>query len=70
MENKFHKYLDDVLVNSKFKIDIFSQGVKIIQNKFPEVNHRRDAVVIVRDWLIDTDPYNRLEQTSLFNQGV
>lgn len=68
--NKFNKYLDDVLVQSRFKIDIIAKGVDIIQNKFPEVSHRKQAVQIVGDWLIDTDPYNRLEKQSLFNQGV
>jgi hypothetical protein len=63
--NKYYNYLDRVLVKSKFKIDIFKKGADILLRKFPEIVFRRDASKILINWIVDTDPYNRLQETQL-----
>jgi len=67
LTNQYSTYLDKVLIQSKFKIDIINKGSKILQTKFPELDNHKNTSSILISWLVDTDPYNRLqkEQTSL-----
>jgi hypothetical protein len=70
--NTYYNYLDKVLIQSKFKIDLYRNGSNILLKKYPELNKFSNASSIMRDWIVDTDPYNRLqqEQTNFNFQGV
>jgi len=63
--NTYYNYLDKVLIQSKFKIDLYRSGSNILLKKYPELTKFSNASQIMRDWIIDTDPYNRLNETQL-----
>ena len=61
----YYNYLDNVLIRSTFKIDLLKKGSDILLKKYPELKEWKQASNIVRDWIIDTDPYNRLQREQL-----
>lgn len=65
----YYNYLDNVLIQSKFKVDMLSRGSSILLKRFPELSYRKKAVDLLVCWLVDTDPYSRLQkgQGDLFN---
>jgi len=58
----YYKYLDGVLVKSCFKVDLLRNGSNILLKKFPELQEWKQASNVLRDYVVDTDPYNRLEK--------
>ncbi len=58
----YYNYLDSVLIKSAFKIDLLKKGSDILLKKYPELKVWKNASNIMRDWIVDTDPYNRLQQ--------
>jgi hypothetical protein len=58
----YYTYLDSVLIQSCFKIDLLKKGSEILYKKFPELGSWKEASNILRDWIVDTDPYDRLQK--------
>ena len=61
----YYNYLDNVLIKSAFKIDLLKKGSDILLRKYPELKEWKQASNVVRDWVVDTDPYNRLQKEQL-----
>ena len=61
----YYKYLDNVLVKSCFKIDLLRKGSDILLKKFPELQEWKRASNVLSGYVIDTDPYNRLQKDQL-----
>ena len=61
----YYNYLDNVLVKSCFKIDLLRKGSNILLKKFPEFKEWKQASNVLRDYVVDTDPYNRLQKDQL-----
>lgn len=61
----YYNYLDNVLIKSAFKIDLLKKGSDILLRKYPELEEWKQASNVVRDWVVDTDPYNRLQKEQL-----
>jgi hypothetical protein len=70
MNERYYKYLDNVLLQSKFRIDLFLNGTDILYRKFPDIKHRKEASGILIDWISTTDPYERLQngQIGIFDE--
>lgn len=66
MNKEYYRYLDEVLVKSNFRFDILKNGATILLKKFPELKDWKNASVVVREWVFETNPYDRLEN----NQGT
>ena len=66
MTKEYYRYLDEVLVKSNFRFDILKNGATILLKKFPELKDWKNASVVVREWVFETNPYDRLEN----NQGT
>jgi len=61
----YYDYLDSILIQSKFKIDLLKKGSDLLLKKYPELKKWKNASIIMRDWIIYTDPYNRLNKEQL-----
>jgi hypothetical protein len=61
----YYNYLDSVLIKSAFKIDLLKKGSNILLKKYPELKEWKQASNIMRDRVVDTDPYNRLQKEQL-----
>jgi len=61
----YYNYLDSVLIKSAFKIDLLKKGSDILLRKYPELEEWKQASNVVRDWVVDTDPYSRLQKEQL-----
>ena len=61
----YYNYLDNVLVKSCFKIDLLRKGSDILLKKFPELQEWKRASNVLSGYVIDTDPYNRLQKDQL-----
>lgn len=61
MNKEYYRYLDEVLVRSNFRFDILKNGATILLKKFPELKDWKNASVVVREWVFETNPYDRLE---------
>ena len=66
MNKEYYRYLDEVLVKSNFRFDILKNGATILLKKFPELKDWKNASGVVREWVFETNPYDRLEN----NQGT
>ena len=66
MTKEYYRYLDEVLVKSNFRFDILKNGATILLKKFPELKDWKNASGVVREWVFETNPYDRLEN----NQGA
>lgn len=65
---KYYKYLDNVLVQSKFTFPLFNKGATLLKKNFTQLDHTAASKILI-NWIVDTDPFNRLkeDQLKLFN---
>jgi hypothetical protein len=61
----YYNYLDQVLINSKYKIDLLGKGIDVLLRKFPEISEWRNSARILTNYIVDTDPYNRLQKAQI-----